>query len=134
MLEGRVTVNGEPKTDLATQVASSDQVRVDGQVVRTQEFVYLLLNKPADFLTTRSDERSRKTIYQLLPGDLLRGFGDREYQVHHRTSAVNMCAGSSSRSAAAFAASSSAAFFSTSPTRWSTMFLSLRRLSVTPLI
>jgi 23S rRNA pseudouridine2605 synthase len=39
-------------------------------VVRTQEFVYLLLNKPAEFLTTRSDERSRKTIYQLLPGDL----------------------------------------------------------------
>jgi 23S rRNA pseudouridine2605 synthase len=67
---GRVTVNGELKTDLATQVAFSDQVRVDGQVVRTQEFVYLLLNKPADFLTTRSDERSRKTIYQLLPGDL----------------------------------------------------------------
>jgi 23S rRNA pseudouridine2605 synthase len=67
---GRVTVNGERKTDLATQVALSDQVRVDGQVVRTQEFVYLLLNKPADFLTTRSDERSRKTIYQLLPADL----------------------------------------------------------------
>jgi 23S rRNA pseudouridine2605 synthase len=67
---GRVTVNGELKTDLATQVAFSDQVRVDGKVVRTQEFVYLLLNKQADFLTTRSDERSRKTIYQLLPGDL----------------------------------------------------------------
>ena len=67
---GRVTVNGELKTDLATEVAFSDQVRVDGKVVRTQEFVYLLLNKPADFLTTRSDERSRKTIYQLLPGDL----------------------------------------------------------------
>ena len=67
---GRVTVNGELKTDLATQVAFSDQVRVDGKVVRTQELVYLLLNKPADFLTTRSDERSRKTIYQLLPGDL----------------------------------------------------------------
>jgi 23S rRNA pseudouridine2605 synthase len=67
---GRVTVNGELKTDLATQVAFSDQVRVDGKVVRTQELVYLLLNKPADFLTTRSDERSRKTIYQLLPDDL----------------------------------------------------------------
>src|SRR4029077_9765552 len=67
---GRVTVNGELKTDLATQVAFSDQVRVDGQTVRTQEFVYLLLNKPADCLTTRSDERSRKTIYDLLPADL----------------------------------------------------------------
>jgi 23S rRNA pseudouridine2605 synthase len=67
---GRVTINGGLSTDLATQVGPSDQVKVDGKTVRTQEFVYLLLNKPADFLTTRSDERSRKTIYDLLPEDL----------------------------------------------------------------
>jgi 23S rRNA pseudouridine2605 synthase len=67
---GRVTVNGDLRTDLATQVAPTDQVRVDGKVVRTQQFLYVLLNKPADYLTTRSDERSRKTIYDLLPGDL----------------------------------------------------------------
>jgi 23S rRNA pseudouridine2605 synthase len=67
---GRVTVNGELSTDLATQVAPDDQVKVDGHVVRTQKFIYLLLHKPVDFLTTRSDERSRKTIYDLLPGDL----------------------------------------------------------------
>src|ERR1700730_11948587 len=67
---GRVTVNGKLSTDLATQVAASDKVRVDGHIVRTQEFIYLLLNKPADFLTTRSDERSRKTIYDLLRSDL----------------------------------------------------------------
>jgi len=67
---GRVTLNGALSTDLATQVAPSDQVRVDGHLVRTQDFIYLLLNKPPDFLATRSDERSRKTIYDLLPGDL----------------------------------------------------------------
>jgi 23S rRNA pseudouridine2605 synthase len=67
---GRVTVNGQLSTNLATQVTPSDQVKVDGQTVRTQDFVYLLLNKPADFISTRSDERSRKTIYDLLPGDL----------------------------------------------------------------
>jgi 23S rRNA pseudouridine2605 synthase len=68
--DGRVTVNGELSTDLATQVATSDRVKVDGRLVHTQEFIYLLLNKPADFITTRSDEQSRKTIYDLLPGDL----------------------------------------------------------------
>ena len=67
---GRVTVNGALSTELATQVEPTDQVKVDGHLVRTQAFVYLLLNKPADYVTTRSDERSRKTIYDLLPGDL----------------------------------------------------------------
>ncbi len=68
--DGRVTINGSLSTNLATQVAPEDKVKVDGHLVRTQEFVYLLLNKPADFLTTRSDEQSRKTIYDLLPDGL----------------------------------------------------------------
>ncbi len=68
--EGRVTVNSKLITDLATQVSLSDRVRVDGRVVHPQEFVYLLVNKPANFITTRADEGSRKTIYDLLPEEL----------------------------------------------------------------
>ncbi len=68
--DGRVTVNGELSTNFATQVSPSDRVKVDGRLVQAQEFIYLLLNKPSDFLTTRSDEQSRKTIYDLLPRDL----------------------------------------------------------------
>jgi pseudouridine synthase len=68
--EGRVTVNGEPSTDLATQVSPDDRVQVDGRLVRVQEFVYVLFHKPAGFITTRSDDKLRKTIYDLLPARL----------------------------------------------------------------
>jgi 23S rRNA pseudouridine2605 synthase len=70
--KGHVTINGELITDLARRISPSDRVRVDGRVVQPKEFVYLLLNKPADFITTRSDEGSRKTIYSLLPEGLPR--------------------------------------------------------------
>lgn len=65
--DGRVSINGTTRTDLATRVSPGDQIRVDGRIVRTRELVYILLNKPRNYLTTRSDERSRRTIYDLLP-------------------------------------------------------------------
>jgi 23S rRNA pseudouridine2605 synthase len=68
--DGRVSVNGEVCTDFSTQIAPSDHVKVEGRPVRACEFVYILLNKPRNFLTTRADERSRRTIYELLPGKL----------------------------------------------------------------
>src|ERR1700757_1114449 len=68
--DGRVSVNGKICTDLSTQVVSSDHVKVEGRPVRAREFVYIFLNKPRDYLTTRSDERSRKTIFDLLPSKL----------------------------------------------------------------
>jgi 23S rRNA pseudouridine2605 synthase len=68
--DGRVTVNGKLCTNFSTQIASWDHVQVEGRPVKAREFVYLLLNKPRDFLTTRADEKSRRSIYELVPRKL----------------------------------------------------------------
>jgi 23S rRNA pseudouridine2605 synthase len=70
IVNGRVTVNGQLCTELATQVTEVDSIKVDGRRVAAQEFVYVLLKKPPEVLTTRSDEKSRKTIYDILPPSL----------------------------------------------------------------
>jgi 23S rRNA pseudouridine2605 synthase len=67
ILAGRVVVNGEVCQRLATQIVESDTVKVDGKRVQAQNLVYLLLNKPSGYLTTREDEQERKTVYDLLP-------------------------------------------------------------------
>ncbi len=67
ILEGRVSLNGNLVKDLGTQVSSEDKVVVDGRTVRTETEVVLVLNKPRGYVCTRSDERDRMTIYDLLP-------------------------------------------------------------------
>ncbi len=65
--EGKVTVNGTIVTDPGTKVLYTDTVKVAGKKVTvSSHFVYILLNKPKDFLTTTTDPQGRKTVQQLI--------------------------------------------------------------------
>ncbi|HHW06576.1 MAG TPA: rRNA pseudouridine synthase [Clostridia bacterium] len=66
--EGRVEVNGKTVTTLGTTVdPGTDLVRVDGQIIKAAEkHVYIMLNKPAGFVTTARDDRGRPTVLDLV--------------------------------------------------------------------
>jgi 23S rRNA pseudouridine2605 synthase len=65
--DGKVTVNGVVVTDPGTKVLFTDTVKVAGKKVTvSSHFVYILLNKPKDFLTTTTDPQGRKTVQQLI--------------------------------------------------------------------
>ncbi|MEJ0079566.1 MAG: pseudouridine synthase [Puia sp.] len=65
--DGKVTVNGTVVTDPGTKVLYTDTVKVAGRKVTvSSHFVYILLNKPKDFLTTTTDPQGRKTVQQLI--------------------------------------------------------------------
>lgn len=70
MLEGRVTVNGATIRALGSKAdATHDDIRVDGRRIKTPDrHVYILLNKPAGYVTTRSDPQRRPTVVDLLAG------------------------------------------------------------------
>jgi 23S rRNA pseudouridine2605 synthase len=72
---GRVTVNGAVERNLGTRVEPGvDTVSVDGvDLDLSPRLVYLMLNKPAGYLTAVTDERER-TVMELLPADLPRVF------------------------------------------------------------
>ena len=67
ILDGRVTVNGTVVTELGTKIGNSDTVTVDGKKIKPEaRKCYVLLNKPAGFVCSASDEKGRQVAADLL--------------------------------------------------------------------
>lgn len=65
---GVVKVNGEIITELGTKVKRNDVVLFHDQQVNIEKKVYVLLNKPKDYVTTSDDPQNRKTVMDLVKG------------------------------------------------------------------
>ena len=63
---GVITVNGEVVTELGTKVLRTDEVKFHDQPVSIEKKVYVLLNKPKDYVTTSDDPQQRKTVMDLV--------------------------------------------------------------------
>ena len=63
---GVVKVNGKTVTSMGHQVQFGDNVHVRGKLVQPEQKVYILMNKPKDFLTTTDDERGRRTVLDII--------------------------------------------------------------------
>lgn len=65
---GVVSVNGVVVTELGTKVKRGDEVRFHEQPVSIERKIYILLNKPKDYVTTVEDPQDRKTVMDLVKG------------------------------------------------------------------
>lgn len=64
--KGLVTVNGEVIMEMGFKVKRSDRVVYQGKKINPEKPVYILLNKPKDFITTTDDPMERKTVMKLV--------------------------------------------------------------------
>ncbi len=65
---GAIMVNGVIINELGSKVFPTDEVRFEDRVLNREKPVYVLLNKPKDYITTIEDERGRKNVMELIDG------------------------------------------------------------------
>ncbi|WP_461138169.1 pseudouridine synthase [Spirosoma pomorum] len=64
--QGNISVNGKVVTEMGYKVKEGDTVRYGTKVLNPERFVYVLLNKPKDYITTTDDPEERKTVMELV--------------------------------------------------------------------
>lgn len=67
---GSVKVNGKVVSEPGVSVTKKDRVVVDKKLIQQEKKIYIVFNKPPGYITTRKDEKGRKTIYENLPENL----------------------------------------------------------------
>ena len=63
---GKIKINGIVIQELGTKVSSNDTVEYAGKTIKIEEYKYLVLNKPKDYITTLKDEKNRRTVMDLV--------------------------------------------------------------------
>jgi 23S rRNA pseudouridine2605 synthase len=67
ILNGEVMVNGQVVTEMGLKIdPANDSVKVNNKVVKPENFVYILMNKPKNYITTNDDPEGRQTVLELL--------------------------------------------------------------------
>ena len=64
--EGLVRINGVVVTELGVKVMPGDSVKFRSKVIMPEKNIYVLLNKPKDFITTTDDPQERRTVMSLV--------------------------------------------------------------------
>ncbi|MBQ0036474.1 MAG: rRNA pseudouridine synthase [Firmicutes bacterium] len=66
ILAGRVSVNGQVVDTLGFKAEDSDDIKVDGASLNSEEKVVYMMNKPKNVISSTSDDRGRKTVLDLI--------------------------------------------------------------------
>jgi 23S rRNA pseudouridine2605 synthase len=65
---GVISVNGAIVTEMGYKISPGDVVKYNDKAIRSERLVYVLLNKPKDFITTTDDPQNRRTVMNLIQG------------------------------------------------------------------